>query len=71
MNERGKFHDMTEMQRAGWLAWADSHDWGAGAARYTENIETGKISMHVECGDWVVETYLAGSVDALRGWAGY
>lgn len=26
-----KFEDMNETQRAKWLAWANSHDWGARA----------------------------------------
>lgn len=39
-----KFADMPEGSRSGWIAWANSHDWGAGSnapAYYDE--ETGEM----------------------------
>jgi hypothetical protein len=72
-----EFHAMTGSQRANWLDWANSHDWGAGEPRWTENLETGKLGLHVECacraadGEWFTETFLAMSPRQLRDWAGY
>lgn len=72
-----KFDAMPLGLRNRWLAWANSHDWGAGEARFTENLESGHVEMHVEtafrdeCGDWGVESSLVKSPRALRDWAGY
>jgi hypothetical protein len=72
-----KFHDMPQAMRNRWLAWANSHNWGAGESRFTENLETGRIELHVEtafndeCGDWGVESSLVKSPRELRNWAGY
>lgn len=71
------FDTMPIGERNRWLAWANSHDWGAGEPRFTENLQTGKIGLHVECaakdecGDWGVESFLAMSPRELRNWAGY
>lgn len=77
MSNSLKFDAMTESQRASWLRWANSHDWGAGEARFTHNLENCELQMHVECaacdadGEVFIETALVATPRELRNWAGY
>lgn len=71
-----KFEAMNETQRAGWLRWADSHDWGGGRAEYVQHPEKG-FCMKVQCAAFdvlrnrTVETAFCKSPRELREWAGY
>lgn len=71
-----KFEAMTETQRAGFLRWANSHDWGAGPAEYVQHPEKG-FCVRVQgaaidaLGNHIVETAFCKSRRDLRDWAGY
>lgn len=66
------FHEMNDVERADWLRWANSHDWGAAPARWNADG-----SMHVEVAAFdrdniaFTETLAATTPQQLRDWAGY
>lgn len=70
-----KFTDLSEPQRRHVLAWANSHDWGAGKARWI--INDGIWSLRVACACFAadntpdVEIFFANTMRELRDWAGY
>ncbi|HEX5213279.1 MAG TPA: hypothetical protein VFW22_16260 [Pseudolabrys sp.] len=67
-----KFQDMPEGQRARWLAWANSHHWGGGPARFV--TVGGCLSMRVEMGFFgsdEIEVHHSHTPADLRSWAGY
>lgn len=72
-----RFAEMPQPSRDGWMLWAESHDWGAGPARWTNNQQTGELALHVESlcfdpeGGRSVETFLAHTPRELKDWAGY
>lgn len=70
------FADMPLGRRDAWLAWANAHDWGAGAARWnadgTMHVEVATFTAAANGPDrWDVETYAATGPADLRSWAGY
>lgn len=67
-----KFADMNDARRAPWLAWANSHDWGAGQARFNAagQLEA-QCAAFDAAGEYFVETYAADCPADLRAWAGY
>ena len=71
-----KFEAMNEPQRAQWLRWANSHDWGSLPAEYVQHPEKG-FCMKVHCAAFdadsrdVIETAFCTSPRELRDFAGY
>ena len=65
------FAQMTESQRASWLAWANSHDWGGEPAQWEGDALTVSTCAHTVQGGYFVEYYSAMTPAELRAWAGY
>lgn len=72
------FTEMNSRQRSDWLHWANSHDWGAGEARFiTDPADQCRTVMRVQTvafhrdGTREVETHLSPDPADLRAWAGY
>jgi hypothetical protein len=77
MSLNQKFADMNEAQRGKWLAWANSHDWGAAAPAEYVAIK-GEMYLRTTCGvydcergDWSTEDQFSKTPRELREWAGY
>jgi len=67
-----KFKDMTVGQRDRWLAWANSHDWGATSSHYFD--PTGDLVTFGASNDGhgnYEERAVHRTPKELRAWAGY
>jgi hypothetical protein len=65
-----KFADMPEGKKAGWLRWANSHDWGAEPAGFVGD----KLVTYGQAHDgrkWFVERVEHSTPREMRNWAGY
>lgn len=72
-----KFEDMNETQRAKWLAWANSHDWGVREepAEFIQHETLGFV-LKTACTVYdpqgaSIERGYSATPRELRDWAGY
>lgn len=65
------FARKTDAQRAWWLNWANSHDWGGDPAEYEGDAMTVSSLYRTTTGATYVEYYSAMTPRELRDWAGY
>lgn len=69
-----KFTEMPEGSRRGWVAWAQSHDWGTPFAAWYDGM-TGEMvtysAEHNANGDWRDVEARHATPAAMKAWAGY
>lgn len=67
-----RFQEMNDADRATWLRWANSHDWGAAPARWNAD---GSMRVEVAAFDRndhaLIEVFTATTPQQLRDLAGY